>query len=298
MKEVAIIGPTASGKSGLALNLAKMSGANILSLDSLSIYKEIDIVSAKPTKEERKGIPHFGIDEVYPNEYFSVERFFEIYLKAKKISQSKNVPLIIVGGTSFYLKALLEGLSPMPKIDQEVEFKVQKELIDIDKAYDKLKAVDPHFTSRITSKDRYRIKKALEIFYQTGTPPTLYFHLHPPIPISSVKIYEIAIDRMNLREKIIQRTNQMIQSGLIDEISYLEKRYGRCIHPMKAIGIKETLDFLDGRIASVEELVQKISTNTARLAKRQQTFNKTQFKEKICGSLEFLKEEIKKELTD
>ncbi len=111
MKELAIIGSTASGKTGLSLDIASKTNSIILSLDSLSVYKEIDIASAKPTKEERGDIIHFGIDEVYPNEQYDVVEFFESYKKAKNYAKEKEKNLIIVGGTGFYLKALVEGLS-------------------------------------------------------------------------------------------------------------------------------------------------------------------------------------------
>ena len=111
----AIIGPTASGKSDLAISLAKKLNYEILSLDSLSIYKEIDIASAKPSKKELKEIKHYGVDEIYPNEKFDVTKFIEIY---KKIPH-KNI--IIVGGTSFYLKAMIDGISKMPNITEEIK---------------------------------------------------------------------------------------------------------------------------------------------------------------------------------
>ncbi len=298
MKEVAIIGPTASGKSALALKIAQKTGAYILSLDSLAIYKKIDIVSAKPSKEELALMPHFGIDEIYPNEYFSVERFFTLYKKARAHCQRENRPLIIVGGSGFYLKALHEGLSPMPHFAQETKQKVKELLLDISRAYSFLQKIDPKFASKITPKDRYRIQKGLLIFFETQLPPSHYFALYPPQPLTSSKIFEIDIPREVLRARIAQRTNQMIQKGLIDEICSLEKEYGRALTPMKAIGIKETLDYLDGKIKSVDELIQQISLHTTHLAKRQQTFNKTQFPQRMSGSSEEIKEKIEKELAD
>jgi tRNA dimethylallyltransferase len=111
MKEIALIGPTACGKSALAIEIAKECNAFILSLDSLGIYKEIDIASAKPSKKEREEIRHFGIDVLYPNEYFNVAMFFDLYKNAKKEALTKGKNLIITGGSGFYLKAMIEGLS-------------------------------------------------------------------------------------------------------------------------------------------------------------------------------------------
>ncbi len=298
MKEIAIIGPTASGKSALAIRLATKFDAFILSLDSLAIYKEIDIVSAKPSKEERESVRHFGIDELYPNEYFSVALYRDIYVRAKKEAQKKGKHLIIVGGTSFYLKTLLEGLSPMPHIDEHAQQQVEQLLLDIEEAYRILHTIDPAFAARITPKDRYRIQKGLEILYATGMKPSAYFAKHPPKAITTMPIYEISIDREHLRKRIAARTHAMIEMGLIDEIVYLEKRYGRAINPMKAIGIKETLEYLDGKITSLQALEEAITTHTAQLAKRQQTFNKTQLTKKLSAPIEELQKVLEKELAD
>lgn len=298
MKEVAIIGPTGSGKSALAIEIAQETRAYILSLDSLAIYKKIDIVSAKPSKEELAKVRHFGIDEIDVDDYFSVERFFDIYKRAKEECQKVGRPLLIVGGSGFYLKALHEGLSPMPSFSERTHQKVDEILTDVKRAYEMLKKIDPTFASKITSKDRYRIKKALCLYFETKLPPTRYFALHPPKPLTKSKIYEIAVPRDILRKKITQRTEQMIQKGLVDEICELESEYGRAPAPMKAIGIKETLEYLDGKIKNLEELASKISLHTGHLAKRQQIFNKTQFPQRISKTASELKEEIKRELAD
>ena len=131
MKEIAIIGSTASGKTGLSLELAHKTNSIILSLDSLSVYKEIDVASAKPTKEERGDIIHFGINEVFPNEEFDVIQFINCYKKAKKFAQQNNKNLIIVGGTGFYLKSLIEGIST------GVDFKVKLDS-NVGEVYDTL----------------------------------------------------------------------------------------------------------------------------------------------------------------
>ena len=262
----ALIGPTASGKSDLAINLAKKLNYEILSLDSLSIYKEIDIASAKPSKEELNEVKHYGVNEIYPNEKFDVTKFIEIY---KKIPH-KNI--IIVGGTSFYLKAMLEGISPMPNITPEIKKEAKKF------SFEKLQKIDPIFTSKISPNDTYRITKGAEIFLATNLAPSEYFKKNPPIPIlPKIPIFEIDVNREVLRERIKLRTKKMLKTGLIDEVAYLEAKYkDRRLPALKAIGIKEVLDYFNGSY-NKNELYEKIVTNTARLAKRQQTFNKTQF---------------------
>jgi len=296
MKEIAIIGPTASGKSDIALKIAKNLPSFILSLDSLSIYKEIDIVSAKPNKKELKEVKHFGIDEIYPNEYFSVDIFIDIYKKAKKEALNYNKNLIIVGGTSFYLKVLIDGISKIPNFKEETVFKVKDILRDLKSAYNLLEKIDSFTAKKIDQNDRYRIEKALLIYFETNIAPSLYFQNNPKKPvIKNIPIYEIYINRDKLKEKIKRRTMRMVEMGLVDEIAYLEKKYTRDLNPMKAIGIKETLEYLDGKL-NIDKLIEKITINTYHLAKRQQTFNKTQFKEKKVIEKEKIKEVILKDI--
>ncbi len=279
----AIIGPTASGKSDLALKLAQKLNFEILSLDSLSIYKEIDIASAKPSKEELSLVKHFGINEIYPNEKFDVSKFIDIY---KKIPH-KNI--IIVGGTSFYLKTMIEGISVMPEINTQIRKEAAKY------GYTFLNSIDPEYASKISQNDTYRIQKGIEIYLASKTPPTQYFKANPPKPIlTDIPIYEIAVQRNVLRQRIIKRTGKMFDAELIEEVAYLEKTYrDRRLPALKAIGIKEVLDYFNGKY-DIKTLKEKIITNTARLAKRQQTFNKTQFKNKISAPLSELEKIILK----
>jgi len=277
---IALIGPTASGKSELAIEFALQNGYEILSLDSLSIYKEVDIASAKPTQQELNLVRHYGVNEIYPNQKFDVMKFIEIYQKIK------DKKIIIVGGTSFYLKALITGISKMPKIGTEIKKEAQKY------NWEFLNKIDSEYASKIKPQDSYRVSKGVEIYLATNLSPTQYFKQNPKKPIiQNCKIYEIAVKRDILRERIKLRTNKMIKLGLIDEIAYLESKYrDRTLPVLKAIGVKEVLDYFNG-VYSKKEMIEKIITNTARLAKRQQTFNKTQFLEKISLPLEKLKKE-------
>ncbi|WP_428026528.1 tRNA (adenosine(37)-N6)-dimethylallyltransferase MiaA [Arcobacter sp.] len=270
MKEIAIIGATASGKTGLSINIAHKTNSIILSLDSLSVYKEIDIASAKPTLEEREGIVHFGIDEVFVNENFDVVEFLECYKKAKKYAEENDKNLIIVGGTGFYLKILIDGISEGVGEDVKLDMpheEIYKILFDLDKTY----------MEKIASNDRYRIQKAYSIYKKTGLTPTQYFKDNPKKPISpELKLFEIYWEREELKKRIALRTKQMIKDGVIDEVLFLEKKYTRKPNAMSSIGIIETLEYIDGKITK-EQLEEKISLNTAKLAKRQNTFNKSQF---------------------
>lgn len=285
MKEIAIIGSTASGKTGLSLEIAQQTNSIILSLDSLSVYKEIDIASAKPTKEERGDIVHFGIDEVYPDENFDVTQFFECYKKAKNFAKEKDKNLIIVGGTGFYLKALVEGLST--GIEQDIKLD-----IPLDEAYELLYSLDKEYMEKIAQNDKYRIEKAYSIYKQSNMSPSEYFEKNPKIPLAKdLEIFEIVWEREDLKKRINLRTSLMMKEGIIDEVIYLEKNYRRSPNCMASIGIIETLDFLDGKLTK-KELEEKISLNTTKLAKRQNTFNKGQFKNKTSNIIENLNSDI------
>ncbi len=287
--QLALIGPTASGKSALAIELADKKNAYILSLDSLSIFKEINIASAKPTLEERQNIQHFGVDVIFPNEPFDVTTFIKLYEKAKEQAIKDEKNLIIVGGTSFYLNALLKGISELPKISKEAQDKSNEFLKNLNAAHKFLSDIDNEYLKSIATHDRYRIEKMLNLYFQTDMSPTDYFESHPPKAsiTEPLPIYEITVDREILRKRINTRTLKMIKCGLIDEVFYLEKNYTRAPNCMKAIGIKEVLSYLDGNYTKME-MKEKIVTHTAQLAKRQRTFNTSQFKEKTALPLEEL----------
>ncbi len=292
MKQIAIIGPTASGKSDLAIEYALKHDAYILSIDSLSIYREVDIVSAKPSKKELSLVRHFGIDELFIDEYFSVEIFIELYKKAIFTCKQEKKNLVIVGGTSFYLKTLLNGLSPVPKGNSTIQKKVQKELLNLHNAYERLFEIDPEYMKKIAKNDRYRIEKALVILESTKQIPSCWFAQNPPRPIiKDVDIYAIQVSKEVLRKRIEKRTVQMLENGLIDEVCFLEKKYTRLPNPMRSIGIVETLDYLDGRITK-KVLEELIVTHTLQLAKRQETFNRSQFQAIQYLSLDALYKEL------
>ncbi len=295
-KQLAIIGPTASGKTSLAIRTAQRLDAHILSLDSLSVYKEIDIVSAKPTKEERGKIIHFGIDHLSPDEDFDVTLFTHLYKQVRQQCIKEKKKLVIVGGTSFYLKILLEGISQRPPLLERHKEQVSLWMQDLTSAYTMLNKIAPLHMQTIEPSDRYRIEKALEVYAVTGESPDRYFAAHPPKPVITepLPLHEIVWEREKLRERIRQRTEAMLKSGLIDEIIMLERRYTRAPNCMKAIGIKETLMYLDG-IYDKKTLTEKITINTGRLAKRQETFNRSQFEHVIKGDFEILEKLLLKQ---
>ena len=262
--EFALIGTTASGKSELANALAIELGGLILSLDSLCVYKEINIASAKPCGAELLRTPHFGVNLLSVAEKFNVALFFDEYQMARARAFELDKPLIIVGGTSFYLKALMSGLS------QSVE--ESRSAMSNGEIYELMKSVDEN--AKIAKNDSYRLRKWLGIYEKTGRVPSEFLRetLQKPI-ISSLDIFELVLDKDLLRKRVEKRTQNMLNSGLLDEAKFLFKNFSPDLKPLNSIGLKECKAFLSGEIA-LGELKTLINTHTMQLAKRQRTFNK------------------------
>lgn len=259
--ELAIIGTSASGKSDVANALADEFKAVILSLDSLCVYNEINIASAKP---DITGLEYFGINLLSITQHFNVALFFDEYKRAKNRALELDTPLIIVGGTSFYLKALMSGLSQRVK-EQDVK-------LNNDAIYELMKKVD--LRAKISPNDSYRLKKWLNIYEQTGQIPSEFLQnsLQEPL-IKELEIYELVVDKEILRKRVEFRTQNMLKMGLIEEARDLFARFSANLKPLNSIGLKETRLFLQGLI-SKDELFTLITTHTMQLAKRQRTFNK------------------------
>lgn len=283
--EFALIGTTASGKSDLALKIAKEFNGVILSLDSLSVYKEINIASAKPSESELESVKHFGINLIFPNEYFSVGEFIKEYEKAKAYAQNLQIPLIITGGSGFYLKAMMSGLAP--------KIKDIKSDLNLEQIYELILKIDPEFGSKFSKNDKFRLEKWYSIYKTTGEIPSVFLRENTKEPIiSNLQIFEILWDKEVLRERIKIRTAKMLEMGLIDEAKYLFNKYGFDIKSLNSIGLKECGEFLRGELGK-DELYEQICTHTAQLAKRQRTFNKSQFLEnKISQDLANLENSI------
>ncbi|PAF44093.1 tRNA (adenosine(37)-N6)-dimethylallyltransferase MiaA [Helicobacter sp. 11S02629-2] len=282
MELVALVGPSGSGKTKASIKLAKMLDANIFSLDSLSVFKYVDIASAKPTLEEREGIRHFGIDVLPPSSTINNAGFFATLLdKALMQSLKQDKPLVIVGGSSFFLKAILCGLSPSPKPTKD-SIKVYQDLesYPLEYKYKLLSKLDYAYMQTISPQDTYRVNKALELYIHSRLTPSEYFKKHPPKKFKhKVHTFTMSVEREALKEKIRARTKDMIERGLVYEAEFLLKKYGENIYPFKTIGLKESLSYLKGEL-DLQALCTLISANTIKLAKRQSTFNKTQFDSK------------------
>lgn len=265
--EFALIGPTASGKTAIANTLAYEFKAVVLSLDSLCIYKQINIANAKSEDKVLKELDYFGVNLLNVDEHFNVSLFIQEYNKAKKWAQDKQKILIITGGTSFYLKILMQGLSE--KIEEK------EVLIDNNEIYKLLQKIDPDF--KIEKNDTYRLRKWFNIYESTKEIPSLFLKRTKKKPlIETIEIYNLFWDKEELRKNIQKRTKFMLDSGLIDEAKNLFDQYDANLKPLNSIGLKECKAYLNSQI-SYQELENLINIHTAQLAKRQRTFNK-QFK--------------------
>lgn len=278
----AIIGTTASGKSALALKLARKFGLCIFSLDSLSVYKGVDIASAKPSKADLREIRHYGIDLLAPSEKCSAGVFLQLLreIVGRNNTNQKVAPqkLLIVGGSSFYLKSIIEGLSLAPRTSAFVEDYIAKIAQNKAQAYKLLRQIDSDFATKISPNDSFRIAKGLQIYFLTHKRPSAFFAQNPrqKLPFN-IKIFELIKPREILREDIKIRTERMFECGLVDEVRSLHQNFSQS-QVFKAIGVKEIIAFLEGKI-SLEGAKEAIIKNTLALAKRQRTFNRTQFGE-------------------
>jgi len=275
---VLILGVTASGKGRLAFDLAENLDAEIISIDSMKVYRRMDIGTAKPSKEARQRIKYHLIDIVEPSDSFSVGALRDAALGAIEQIKSRNMPVIAVGGTALYIKALLYGLFEGPGTDQQIraELKARAQAQGLAELYRELTKIDPTAAERINPNDSKRIIRALEVYQLTGK------------PISSLQkqwdyddnkhdwtIIGLRREKADANGRINKRVKKMIAAGLVDEVKSLlaEKKplskQARC-----AIGYAEIIEYLNGQI-SLEEATELIKKNTRRLAKNQRTWFKT-----------------------
>ncbi|MDD3419105.1 MAG: tRNA (adenosine(37)-N6)-dimethylallyltransferase MiaA [Candidatus Gastranaerophilales bacterium] len=273
MQIISLVGPTSSGKTDIAIEIAKVLDGEIISADSRQVYRDFDIGTAKPSMQERQGIAHHLIDVAPPTFTYSVSDFVTAAESViEDISQRGKTP-IIAGGTGFYIKALLEGLD-IPKVAPDEDFRT--ELRDFalkygnDLLYQKLVKIDSVAAQKLHPNDVFRVIRALEINKHTGELPSeqqvlkeskyqgIYFGLN-------------AQDRAFLYDKINSRTDVMLEKGLVNEVEGLAAKYGRELKLLDTLGYKEVCEYLDGD-ATIDEARAKIQKNTRNYAKRQLTW--------------------------
>lgn len=277
-KIIVIAGPTASGKSSLAMEVCEKFNGEIINGDSIQIYKLLDIGSAKPSKEDLEKIPHHLIDILDLREPFSAADFKDLADKAIKDITSRGKVPIIVGGTGLYIRALTEGLMEAPDGDEKLREKFNKEISEhgLDFLYEKLKKVDPIAIEKIHKNNRHRIIRALEVYELTGKPLSQHQKEHgfKEQNYDALKI-ALQIDKDELRDRIAIRTETMYKDdALVKEVqNILDLGYKDDLKPLNSVGYREVVASLKG-LSSKEDAMELTKVSTYQYAKRQVTWFK------------------------
>lgn len=280
MKAIVITGTTASKKTEVAIELAKRINGEIISADSMQIYKYMDIGTAKPTEKERSEIKHHLIDIIKPDESFSAGEFLRNALRLIDDIRTRGKQAIVVGGTAFYIDALINGLDSVEAVDSKVKqfFDDICDELGSFYLYEWLKLVDEEWAGRISPSDCQRIKRGLSFYVDKGVPLSSRFKENRE-KRDDFALFVLYASREYLEERVRARTKAMVEKGLIEEVKWLiENGYGDA-PSLKAIGYKEVVDYLEGRLESIDELVEAIVKDTLSFAKRQITFFRSRFKD-------------------
>lgn len=272
---IVVTGPTASGKTAFSVALASALGGEVVSADSMLVYRRMDIGTAKPSMEERRGVDHHLIDVAEPGEVYHAGRFREEATAAMEAVRGRGKPVVVVGGTALYVKVLLEGLAEGPGRDEKVRgvLEARWEAGEKELLYGELKEVDPDAAAKIHGNDRTRIVRALEIWLTTGEKASSARSAHgfserPYEPL----ILAMEVDRGELYRRIDARVDAMVERGLVEEVhGLLAEGLSREAAPMKAIGYAETVaHLLDG--VPLPETIGAIKQATRHFARRQLTW--------------------------
>ena len=268
-KVIAIAGPTASGKTKLAIELAKKHNGEIISADSRLVYKGFNIATAKPTIEEMDGVTHHLIDIVEPEYDYSVAEFKkDASLKIDEIISRGAVP-IIAGGTGLYFRILLENYA-LPKIECKPELRAELEKETNEDLYEEIKIKDPEYAKKVHPNNKVRLVRVLEVIRTLNKPFSEACGLKEP-DYDVEWVFPKITSREELYERINHRVDEMVEAGILDETKFLLNKHGRIKNLIGTIGYQEMIEYIDGK-SSFEEAVEKLKMNTRRYAKRQLTW--------------------------
>jgi tRNA dimethylallyltransferase len=275
---ILILGVTASGKGKLAFELAKRAGAEIISVDSMKVYRRMDIGTAKPSGEARERVKYHLIDVVEPSEFFSVAAFLDPAESAIEQIRAKNKPIIAVGGTAMYLKVLLFGLFEGPGTDEQLRNQLKQRIKEegSGRLHTQLAQLDPVAAERIDPNDARRIIRALEVYELTGRPiSSLQTQFVQGPPQHNWKTIGLRRDKADTAHRINMRAKMMIEQGLVDEVkSLLAEEKPLSPQARCAIGYAEIIEYLNGKY-SLDDALELIKKNTRKFAKSQRTWFKT-----------------------
>ena len=263
---IVLIGPTASGKTELGIDIAKYFNINIHNVDSRQLYRFMDIGTAKPNKEQQKIIKHFLIDLEEPSNQVNAKQFQEIATNSinRELNQ-KRIPFL-VGGSGLYMNSIIKGFFA-PDVPPQKALRSQFEKLGQEKCWELLKICDPVLTKKINYADQVRTIRALEVFYLTGKPMSSQTFQNPP----PWKILELGLDREDLKERIFKRTKNMFEVGIIDETENIINQYGSNLPLLETIGYKEAKDVIKENL-KIEEAIELTTKKTIQFAKRQKTW--------------------------
>ena len=271
---LAIVGPTASGKTALSILLAEKLGGEIISADSRQIYRYLDIGTAKPTLEELKRAAHHFISILNPDQYYNAGEYGQQARAKIEELLKKNKQPILVGGSGLYVRAAIDGFFEGPGKNSEIREQLETEVhaLGSEKLYERLKKIDPISAAKMDATKVRRVIRALEIYYATGKPISdLHSTQEIKIPFEAVQ-FGLEWERKALYHRIERRVDKMIENGLIEEVrGLLAKGYSREANALNTVGYKEVFDFIDGKITK-EEMIRLVKQNTRHFAKRQLTW--------------------------
>jgi len=271
-----ICGPTASGKSGLALELARYADIEIISADSAQVYRGMDIGTAKPTPDVLASVPHHLIDIREPSEPYSAADFRrDVIVSVSGIRERARLP-VIVGGTMLYLKALKEGMADLPEADEELRAEISREASEAgwDALHRELEFVDPEAAARIRPSDTQRLQRAIEVYRLTGTSlSVLHRQTSAPCPFPLTEVAIMPSDRKALHEEIARRFHEMLDEGFTREVAALKRDPANHagLPAMKAVGYRQIWSFLEGE-TDRDTMIEQSLAATRQLAKRQFTW--------------------------
>lgn len=283
---IVIGGPTASGKTQLAIEWALKINGEIISCDSRQIYKYMDIGTAKPTIEERNLVPHYLVDIIYPDEIMSAGEFQKLARGCiEDIYKRGKIPFL-VGGTGLYIRAVIRDIKFPPKVDDSIremiKEKVKKE--GLSRVYEELQRIDPVTANKISPNDEIRITRALEVYYATGRPISYYRRgIDVDYPEYNIVYFVLNPPRDLLYKRIEERVDRMIQLGLIEETKYiLSLGYSPELPSLQTLGYREIIKYLQG-MYSLESAIEEIKKETRRYAKRQLTWFRNELRVRLIS---------------
>ena len=283
---VALVGPTASGKTALALELAEHFQLEILNIDSRQLYREMDIGTAKPTAEQQQRVTHHLLDLRSPDQPITLQEFQqEAAAAVSQVLQDRGVAFL-AGGSGLYLKALTQGLQP-PAVPPQAELRRQLKALGQANCHQLLQQSDSQAAAKIAPADAVRTQRALEVLYASGKPMSEQQSANPP----PWRVLELGLNPEELRSRIAQRTQQIYREGLVAETQQLSQRYGSDLPMLKTIGYGEALEVLQGE-RSEAEAIATTTRRTQQFAKRQRTWFRRQHNPHWLTSQDALSEAI------